>query len=365
MKQTSLYAAHVAAGARLIDFGGWAMPVQYRPILEEVSTVRQRVGLFDLGHMGRVELRGPDAVAFLDRLATNHVAKIPVGAIRYGLFCRDNGDPIDDILVYRGEDHVFVVVNASNTDVDLAWMQSHVNGADVQIIDRTDELGMIALQGPNSHLALGEVVTDVDLATIKYYRFGYGTVCGIPNVRISRTGYTGEDGFELYLPNGLAPKVWDSLLAAGAKHGLEPIGLGARDTLRLEAGMPLYGHEIGPGMNPVEAGLAFGLALTPEKSKTLGFDALTRIAAAPTRRLVGITTEGPRVPRQGHKIFLGERQVGFVCSGSVSPTVGKHIDSAYVELGLDKAGTALEFDLGNKRQACLVQELPFYSRTRR
>jgi aminomethyltransferase len=339
--------------------------VQYRPILDEVRTVRERVGLFDLGHMGRLELRGPGAVALLDRLATNHVAKIPVGAIRYGLFCREDGDPIDDILVYRGQDHVFVVVNASNTDADIAWIREHMAGHDAQLIDRTDELGMIALQGPASERVLARIVEDFDLSTLKYYRFGFGRVAGRPDVRISRTGYTGEDGFEIYLPQSETRAVWDALLEAGAPDGIAPIGLGARDTLRLEAGMPLYGHEIGPGLDPVQAGLSFGVALTPEKRGTIGFDALSRIAKNPTRRLVGITTDGPRVPRQGCTLHEDGREIGFVCSGSVSPTVGAHIGSAYVMLGHDAPGTELELDLRGKRQSARVQDLPFYSRTRR
>jgi len=367
LKATTLHAAHVAAGARMIDFGGWSMPVQYRPILEEVATVRQRVGLFDLGHMGRIELRGPDREAFLDRLATNHVAKIPIGAIRYGLLCRENGDPIDDILVYRAQDHLFVVVNASNTAVDVEWLHQHrAQGPfrGVEIIDRTDELGMIALQGPRSQAVLEKLTEGVDLGAIKYYRFSFGRVCGIDGVRISRTGYTGEDGFELYLPNPQAPRVWDALVESGAPEGLTPIGLGARDTLRLEAGMPLYGHEIGPGLNPIEAGLSFGVNLTPEKKNTLGYAALSAFAAKPTRRLVGLASDGPRVPRQGYTVHAADREIGFVCSGSVSPTVGKHIASAYVAIGFDRPGTELEFDLRGKRQSCVVQELPFYSRTR-
>jgi aminomethyltransferase len=369
MKQTTLHAEHEALGARLVPFAGWSMPLQYRPILEEVRCVRERVGLFDLGHMGRLELRGAGAVAALDRVVTNHVAKIPVGAIRYGLVCREDGDPIDDVLVYRGEDHVLVVVNASNNAAVQAWwaerLADELARGDVQVVDRTDELGMIALQGPGSQAALAPLVEGYDLAALRYYRFAFARVAGIDGVRISRTGYTGEDGFELYLPAERSAEVWRALLAGEPSLGLWPIGLGARDTLRLEAGMPLYGHEIGPGRNPIEAGLAFGVSFAPEKADTIGRAALERISKAPRRRLVGLTTDGPRVPRQGHALLHGDEVVGEVCSGTVSPTVGKNIASAYLRLGLDVPGTEVELDLRGKRQTCRVQELPFYSRTRR
>ncbi|MHC4261898.1 MAG: glycine cleavage system aminomethyltransferase GcvT [Planctomycetota bacterium] len=364
MQQTALHDRHVALEARMTDFGGWRMPLQYGPILDEVRTVRSAGGLFDLGHMGRVRVQGPDAVAFLDRVCTNRVERIPEGAIRYSLFCRENGDPIDDLLVYRDRDHVFLVVNASNTAEDLAWLHEHAKDFQVEIVDQTAELGMLALQGQVSERALAPLVSDCDLASIGYYRFGYGTVLGVERVRISRTGYTGEDGFELYLPQDLAPTVWDRLLEVGGEHGLRPIGLGARDTLRLEAGMALYGHEIGPGLNPIEAGLGFGVSLHKSKSETIGYTALKAIKAEPKRRLVGIRTPGPRVPRQGHELYAGDTKVGFVVSGGVSPTVDTNIGSAYVELGHDAPGTALELDLRGKRQACEVQDLPFFSRTR-
>ncbi len=369
MKQTTLHAEHEALGARLVPFAGWSMPLQYRPILDEVRCVRTRVGLFDLGHMGRLELSGPAAVAALDRVVSNHVAKIPVGAIRYGLVCRPDGDPIDDVLVYRGEDHLLVVVNASNRDAVLAWWKEHLAeelaGGELRIVDRTDEQGMIALQGPASQAALAPLVEGYDLASLRYYRFAFARVGGIDGVRISRTGYTGEDGFELYLPAERTAEVWRSLVAGDPAHGLLPIGLGARDTLRLEAGMPLFGHEIGPGRNPIEAGLAFGVSFAPEKAGTLGREALERIAKAPTRRLVGLVTDGPRVPRQGHSLLRGDEVVGEVCSGTVSPTLGANIASAYLRVGLDVPGTEVELDLRGKRQTCRVQELPFYSRTRR
>jgi len=350
----------------MVEFGGWRMPVQYGPILDEARTVRSASGLFDLGHMGRLRIRGPDAVALADRVATNHVAKIPVGAIRYALLCDTEGHPLDDLLVYREADGgVYLVVNASNTARDLAWIRDHADGLDARVEDLTEATGMIALQGPRSQAILQRVVDGLDLATIKYYRFGFGAVAGLADTRISRTGYTGEDGFEVYLPAGEAPRVWSELSEVGAADGLAPIGLGARDILRLEAGMALYGHEIDESTSPIEAGLSFAIAFTPEKGDFVGRSALERMRSSPRRRLIGVTTEGPRVPRQGHELWSGERRVGVVCSGGVSPTLDTNIGSAFVELGQDAEGTALDLLVRDKRQACRVRELPFYSRTRK
>jgi aminomethyltransferase len=365
MKTTSLHGIHEQLGAKLIDFGGWHMPVQYGPILDEVVCVRNKAGLFDLGHMGRVHVRGKDALAFVDRIATNHCAKIPLGSIRYSLFCREDGNPIDDVLLYREPESVYIVVNASNTAADLAWMREHAKGFSVTIDDQTDATAMIAIQGQSSREILQRAVTGLDLAKLGYYKFDFASVCGLERTRISRTGYTGELGFELYLPNAEGPRVWRALTELGAQEGLRPIGLGARDILRLEAGMPLYGHEIDAAHNPIEAGLNFGVSFAPEKQNTIGRAALERVLAAPRRKLVGLTTPGPRVPRQGSEVFRGSTRVGEVCSGSPSPTLSTNIASAYVALDAASAGTELELDFRGKRQACRVQDLPFFSRTRK
>lgn len=364
MRQTPLHDEHEPLGGKMVEFGGWRMPVQYGPILEEVRCVRERVGLFDLSHMGRFNITGPDAVAFVDRVATCYCARIPIGAIRYGLLCRPTGNPIDDILVYRSEDEVFMVVNAGNADADREWLLAHADGFEVALEDQTDDLAMIALQGPLSEESLARVTEDLDLSELGYYKFARGTVCGCPNVRVSRTGYTGEDGFEIYLPTQQAIGAWRSLLEAGQTSGMAPIGLGARDTLRLEAGMPLYGHEIDAEHNPIEAGLKFGVSFLEEKGDWIGRAPLEALHAAPTRALVGLVTEGKRVPRQGYTLFDGEQSVGTICSGAVSPTVGKNIATAYLPLHLAQTGQVVDMDLRGKRQACTVVDLPFYSRKR-
>ncbi|HVS17172.1 MAG TPA: glycine cleavage system aminomethyltransferase GcvT [Planctomycetota bacterium] len=365
MKRTTLHDTHQALGAKLIEFGGYAMPVQYGPILDEVRCVRTAAGLFDLGHMGRVLVTGPDAVAFVDRIATNHCARIPVRAIRYSLLCREDGNPLDDVLLYRQEDAVYIVVNASNTAADLAWMREHAAGFQVEIDDQTERTAMLALQGQRSAEILAQVVSGYDLAQLGYYKFTFATVCDLPEVRISRTGYTGEDGFEIYFPAAEAPRVWRALSEVGEPLGLCPIGLGARDVLRLEAGMPLYGHEIDLEHNPIEAGLAFGVSFREEKGDWIGRAALERVKRSPTRRLVGLTSAGPRVPRQGTQVFDGDEHVGTVCSGAPSPTLETNIASAYVALGHDDTGRELELDFRGKRQSATLVELPFYSRTRK
>lgn len=365
MHQTALAHVHPTLGAKMVEFAGWNMPVQYGPILDEVRTVREAAGLFDLGHMGRLEVFGPDATRFLDRVTTNWCARIPENGIRYALLLREDGFPIDDLLVYRdGPDRFFLVINAANHDTDLEWLHRHAEGHDVRIEDRTFETGMIALQGPHS-VAILEPLTDIDLGSLRYYSQGFGNVCGTEDIRVSRTGYTGEDGFEVYFRNGDAERIWSTLLEAGRERGLKPIGLGARDTLRLEAGMALYGHEIDGSHHPLEAGLGFAVRFDEGKGDWIGREALAALGEHPTRRLVGITTEGPRVPRQGYELLAGDEIVGEVCSGAVSPTLGTNIGSAYVRTGHDAPGTELELSIRGKRQVCRVCELPFYSRTRK
>jgi aminomethyltransferase len=363
MRQTPLHDRHEALGARMVDFAGWHMPVQYGPILDEVRRVREACGLFDLGHMGRISVRGPERVAFLERLATCHVAAIPEGAIRYGLFCREDGGPIDDLLVHVDPEELFLVVNAANAEADLAWMREHAAGFAVEIEDRTEELGMIALQGPASRAVLEPLLDELDLGALRYYRSGPGRLCGIAGARVARTGYTGELGYELYLPAGRTVEVWQALLDAGRPLRLAPIGLGARDTLRLEAGMALYGHEIDPEHDPIQAGLSFAVSFAPEKGDWIGRAALQRIARAPRRRLVGLTTPGPRIPRQGQAVLRGDAELGQVCSGSRSPTLDTNIATAYVPVAI-REGESLELDFRGKRQPALVVPLPFYSRTR-
>lgn len=363
LKRTALADVHERLGAKMVDFGGWWMPVQYRAILDEVKTVRSQCGLFDLSHMGRVRVTGPDRERFLDSIATNHVAAMKPGDIRYSLFCHDNGGTIDDLLVYKYEDAVYLVINAGNTPKDLEHMRRHAAAFDVRIADETEASQMLALQGPKSEAIL-QTLTAIPLAEVKYYKHrGFG-VNGVPSAWVSRTGYTGEDGFEVYVPRADAGGLWNALLEAGRPFGLTPIGLGARDTLRLEAGMPLYGHELADDINPIEAGLDFAVKFADGKD-FLGRRALERAREKKCRQLVGLRAESKRVPRQGYTVHVpAGPAVGFVCSGSPSPTLEANIGTAYVACEHAAPGTRLEIDVRGSREPAVVVPLPFYKRPR-
>jgi aminomethyltransferase len=363
MRETALKDRHAALGARLVPFAGWTMPVQYRGILDEVRAVRTAAGLFDLGHMGRVQIRGRQAEAFLQRLQTNDVTQIPPGRIRYALILDDQGLTRDDILVYRepGGDGFFLVINAGNAERDLAILRVLARDFEVAVEDQTDALGMIAIQGPRAQPIMQQL-TDADLAGLKYYGWTRARVCGAA-MAISRTGYTGEDGFEVYVPQALTRRVWDEILAGGARDGLLPIGLGARDTLRHEAGMPLYGHEIDETTNPLEAGLGWAVKFTHD---FVGRPALERVQArgGSGRVLVGCTSPSKRCPRQGYELVAEGRKIGHVCSGNVSPTLDTNIATAYVRTEFAAPGTRLEFLVKDRPEPCTVVALPFYKRQR-
>ncbi len=363
MHATALESFHIALGARMVPFGGWNMPVQYRSILDEARTVRGKAGLFDLGHMGRVRVSGKQAEAFLQKLQTNDAAAIPPGRIRYAMILDEQGLTQDDILVYRNpkNDGFFVVVNAGNTARDLGIMRATAKGFDVKIEDCTGSLGMIAIQGPLSQ-QITQRFCKGDLASLKYYAWMETAVCGMP-MTLSRTGYTGEDGFEIYVPKGHEQQVWDAFFAAGSADGLTAIGLGARDTLRHEAGMPLYGHELDETTNPLEAGHGWAVKMNHDFT---GKQALARVLAAggTGRQLVGLTSPSKRCPRQGYPLVQGSTKVGQVCSGNISPVLDTNIATAYVRTDLATPGTALEFLVRDKGEPCVVVPLPFYKRQR-
>jgi aminomethyltransferase len=346
--RTPLYDAHVRLKARIVDFHGWEMPIQYAGIVEEHTAVRTRAGLFDLSHMGRVRVRGRDRRAFLQRVLTIDVDKVPPGRCRYTFLLTDKGTVIDDLIFYADPESDLLVVNASNREKDLAWMRDHASG-DVRLEDQTFTVALLAVQGPRSLEGVRETL-GVDPGGMKYYTFGtYGEHL------LSRTGYTGEDGFEIFLPAERAAEVWDRFL----KAGLPPIGLGARDTLRTEAGMPLYGNDIDDTTTPLEAGLGFAVDL--DKPPFVGQEAL-RAQREPARRLAGFVLETKRSPRPGYDVFHGGRKVGAVTSGTYSPTLGKSIAMAYVPAELRKPGEAFEIDVRGRREPAKVVKLPFYRR---
>jgi glycine cleavage system T protein (aminomethyltransferase) len=363
LKRTPLYECHFEAGAKMVPFAGWEMPVQYTGVIDEHRAVRTAAGLFDVSHMGEVRVRGAGALDLLQRLTPNDVAKLGPGRAHYSGLLTERATYIDDLLIYRlGEADFLVVVNASNADRDFAWIADHREEvAEVaEVTNTSDDYALLALQGPAA-LAILAPLASVDVSALRYYGFAEGEVAGVPAL-ISRTGYTGEDGFELYLPPGDAAAVWRRLLTAGAPHGLVPAGLGARDTLRLEAGMALYGHEIDEETTPFEAGLGWVVKLG--KGDFLGRAALAaQEASGVKRRLVGFEVLGRGIARQGHAVLdASGAAVGAVTSGTFSPTLEKALGMAYVPIGLDTPGTPITLDVRGKPVAARVVALPFYTR---
>jgi aminomethyltransferase len=353
--RTPLYDWHVAHGGRMVDFAGWDMPVQYSTILEEHNAVRTSAGLFDISHMGRLSFAGPDALALLQQVFTNDVAAMKDFQVRYGLVCNERGGIRDDVLVYRWPYGYAMVVNASNREKIVGWLAEHKDGRNVEVTDSTLATCMIAVQGPRA-VELCRGLTEADASALPYY-FAAATTCqGRPGV-VSRTGYTGEDGLEFMVARDQGPALWEELVRRGAR----PCGLGARDTLRFETAMPLYGHELGEDMDPYQAGL--GWAVKPDKGDFIGRDALLRLKADASRpRRVGLELQGKRIAREGAAVTQGGRAVGRVTSGTFAATLGKALAMAYVEPGCAAPGTALEVDVRGKWEAARVVGLPFYRR---
>ena len=356
---TACHQWHVEHGGRMVDFAGWEMPLLYSNITEEHHAVRQAAGLFDIAHMGRLFFSGPDACRFLDHLLTNSVESLKPGQIRYSLVTNEAGGILDDVLVYRFSEFYLLVVNASNRLKIVDWIEQQRAGFDVNVDDQTCEKFMLALQGPAS-LGILDPLADADLSEIKYY-YGVETkVLGV-DALVSRTGYTGEDGFEVVLDNSEASALWERLIADGQAAGLVPAGLGCRDTLRLEAAMPLYGHELDEQTDPFTAGLNFAVKL--KAADFIGKEALIAAKAREDRKVrVGFTLDGKRAAREGAELFQGDQQVGVVTSGSFSPTLDLPIGMAYVDAAYAETGQVLEADIRGKRFPVKVTALPFYKR---
>jgi aminomethyltransferase len=376
-KRTPLHATHEALGARMIDFGGWDMPVQYEGIVAEAKATRERVGLFDIGHMGRLEVVGPQHAEAVDWVVSSSIVPLATGRVKYGLLLTERGTAIDDVLVYRDVDRTHVVVNAGNRDADREHFRRQVaaKGFDATVHDAAaPDLGtanlflgsaqhMLALQGPRSEDVLQRVVnSSTDLSQLRYYRMTRTTVISVPAL-VSRTGYTGEDGFEVFFPVAETERMWDLLMAQGEDLGLRPVGLGARDALRTEAGMPLYGNEIDLETTPLEANLHFGVQL--DKDDFHGRDALLRQRAEGVRKtLVGMEVDTKRVPRHGCRLLAGGEEIGVVTSGTFGPTLGKNIAMGFVPPRLAEVGTQFDIDIRGKVHRCTVVPLPFYKRPR-
>ncbi len=358
MKRTPLYNAHLERHARMVDFAGWEMPVQYSGIIEEHLAVRHAAGLFDVSHMGEVEVRGERALATCQYLTVNDVGRLRDGQAQYTLLCLPTGGVVDDVIVHRlSATQYLFCVNASNRARDVAWMQEHRRGAEV--IDRSDDFAQLALQGPAATAILSRL-TSLPLAQIPVFSFAEGTVAGRAAL-VAHTGYTGEDGWELYCAPGNASALWDALLAAGAPEGIVPAGLGARDTLRLERALPLYGHELNESTTPLEAGLGWVVRL--DKGDFIGREALTQQKREGLcRRLVGVTLLDPGIPRQGYRIRKDDEVIGEITSGTKSPVLGKGIGLGYVAATSSEVGTKVSIEIRNRAAAAEVVRLPFYKR---
>ena len=370
IRHTALDALHRSLGATMTDFAGWDMPLRYGSERDEHNAVRERAGLFDLSHMGEITVSGPEAAALLNHALVGNLASVGVGRARYTMICQEDGGILDDLIVYRLDDTEFMVVaNASNAQVVLDALVERSAGFDAEVRDDRDAYALIAVQGPRSPGILASL-TDADLDGLKYYAGLPGTVAGVPAL-IARTGYTGEDGFELFVKPEHAVELWQALTKAGEGVGLVPCGLSCRDTLRLEAGMPLYGHELTTSLTPFDAGL--GRVVKFEKTSHgddfVGHDALVEAAskaeANPPRKLVGLIAEGRRVPRAGMSVVADGQVIGEVTSGAPSPTLGKPIAIAYVDAAHAEPGTAgVGVDIRGTHEPYEVVALPFYKRQR-
>jgi aminomethyltransferase len=346
-------------GAKMVDFGGWDMPVQYSGVLEEHRAVRERVGLFDVSHMGEIEVRGPDALKLVNAVTTNDASKLRLGQAQYSALLYAHGGFVDDILVHKvADDHFFLCVNASNQDKDFSHIAAH-NRTAATVENAGDRYAQLALQGPRA-LATLQKLTQADLAAIRYYHFLDAEVSGAP-ARIARTGYTGEDGFEIYFAPSQAERLWNELLDAGADFNIKPCGLGARNTLRLEAGMPLYGNEIHASITAGEAGLDWIVKL--DKGDFLGREALLqRRESGLTRKLVGFEMTGRGIGRDGYEVFVDGAPAGWVTSGGPSPTLNKNIGFCYLPLPFTQVGRTIHIMVRGTAVPAAIVPTPFYRR---
>jgi aminomethyltransferase len=364
LARTPLYERHVALGAKMVEFGGWEMPAWYAGIIPEHLACRAAAAIFDVSHMAEVALRGPGALAAIQWISTNDASKLVDGRVQYSAMCTQDGGVVDDITVYRrGSNDYFFVVNASNRAKDVAWICKHASG-DVRVEDLHDATALIALQGPKAP-GIVRRVADREVLDLPRYWFRDGeieTAEGSVPVTFSRTGYTGEDGFEIACPSERAGAVWDLLLRTGRPEGLVPAGLGARDTLRLEARMCLYGHELSEDVTPLEAGIGWAVALeSPAKGDFMGRAALARQAREGVRRkLVGFEITGQGIARQGYPILVEGKPAGAVTSGTKSPTLGKAIGLGYVPAEAAEIGHAIEIEIRGRAVPALIVKTPFY-----
>jgi aminomethyltransferase len=359
LQRTPLYDVHRESGAKMVDFGGWEMPVSYSGLVDEHNTVRNAVGLFDVSHMGEIEIRGPEAAKLTEYISTNSVAKLKHGQAQYSGLLYEHGGFVDDILVHKvADDSFFICVNASNQDKDFAHIVA-ANRFECEVEFAGPKYAQLAIQGPKA-LQTAQQLTETPLAPIRYYWFADGTFAGVP-ARMARTGYTGEDGFEIYVAPEHAADVWKAIMKAGETVGIKPCGLGARNTLRLESKMALYGHEIGASISPLEADLAWIVKF--EKGDFIGRDALVKQRdAGLTRKLTGFEMRGRGIGRDGYEVLVGGQPAGWVTSGSPAPALGRNIGLCYLPLAQAKPGEKIEIVVRNQAVEAETVATPFYKR---
>jgi len=357
VRRTPLYEAHLKLKAKMVPFAGWEMPVYYSSIMAEHKAVRISAGIFDIGHMGAVKVSGHNALQYLQKVLSNDVSKLEVGSSQYSIILNESGGVIDDIFIYRLSDHYMLILNASNTKKDIEWLKNNLSD-DVEIKDLKREMTLLALQGPKSQQIL-QKICDADLNTLGHHKIISSRISRLPSL-ISRTGYTGEDGFEIFFDHSKAENIWNKLIELGAA----PCGLGARDTLRIEAGMPLYGHEYNEGITPLETGFSFAVKL--DKGDFIGRDSLAvHKKEGFSKRLVGIKLKEIGVPRQGHKIFKDGKIIGYITSGTMSPTLKVPIGMGYVRTEYSDVGSSFDEEIRGRHKKAEVVKLPIYKRLTR
>ena len=362
LKKTPLYARHRALGARMVEFGGWDMPVEYTGIADEHMAVRTRAGLFDVSHMGQIEIAGPDALNAVQHITSNDASRLVVNQAQYSALTTPDGTFVDDVLTYRlADDHFMLVVNASNIMKDFRWITDHIQGIDAAAVNTSSRYALIAIQGPAAREIL-QTLTGIDLAGIKYYWFANGEVASV-RVTVSRTGYTGEDGYEVFVAPAAAERVWDAMLAAGKSAGLVPAGLGARDTLRLEASMRLYGNDMDEQSTVLDADL--GWIVGWKKDAFIGSDVLRRQKAEGTaKKLIGFEMVDRAIGRHGYDVYIDGARAGVVTSGTQTPYLKKAIGMACVPSDRTEPGTGLEIDVRGRRAKAVIVPMPFYKRAK-
>ncbi|VEF47816.1 glycine cleavage system aminomethyltransferase T [Bacillus freudenreichii] len=365
LKRTPLYPLYKEFGAKTIDFGGWDMPVQFSGIKEEHEAVRKNAGIFDVSHMGEIIVKGKKSLDFLQKIMTNDFSKLKVGGALYTALCYENGGVVDDLLVYKlGEEEYFLVVNAANTEKDYDWITDHAID-DVSVENVSDQYALIAIQGPNAQSILQKLSKDTDLDDIGFFKFKQDVDLDGARALVSRTGYTGEDGFEIYCRPDDAEKLWRTLLENGKEEGIKPCGLGARDTLRFEAALPLYGQELSPEITPLEAGLGFAVKLNKE-ADFIGKDALKQQKEQGVeRKIAGVEMIDRGIPRTGYKVFSGDNEIGYVTSGTQSPTLKKNIGLVLISSDYNEEGNEVEIEVRKKRLKAKIIKTPFYKRLKK